>query len=110
MEYRLSYQPQKAVDSGPELANVAEGLGAVFKQIHAVDAVAEAQDQTAGDNGRNQRCKDFRQCGYDPLQYVLILLGGLLDRILGHALYACCRCEVVVKICYGIADDDLELA
>ena len=54
MEDGFADQPQEAVNAGPELADVAQRLGAVIKKVDAVNAVAEAENQTAGDDGGNQ--------------------------------------------------------
>ena len=43
MEDGFADQPQEAVYAGPELADIAQGFGAVFKEVDAVDAVAEAE-------------------------------------------------------------------
>ena len=110
MEDGLADQPQKAVHAGPELADIAQGFGAVFKEVDAVDAVAEAKDQTAGDDRRDQRCKDLGQCTHDLLQGGLVLLGRALDGILGHAVNAGHRDEIIVEITHRVADDDLKLA
>ena len=110
MEDGLADQPQEAVYAGPELADVAQGLGSVLKEINAVDAVAETEDQTAGDDGGDQRCKDLGQCTHDLLQGGLILLGRALDGILGHAVNAGHRDEIIVEITHRVADDDLKLA
>ena len=42
MENGFANQPQKSVNTGPKLADIAEGLGAVLKQIQTVNTVAEA--------------------------------------------------------------------
>jgi len=61
MEDGFADQPQEAVNAGPELADVAQGLSAVIEEIDAVDAVAEAQNQTARNDGRDQRGEDLGQ-------------------------------------------------
>ena len=43
MEDGFADQPQEAVNAGPELADVAQRLGAVIKKVDAVNAVAEAR-------------------------------------------------------------------
>ena len=98
MEDGFADQPQEAVNAGPELADVAQGFGAVFKEVDAVDTVAEAKDQTAGDDGGNQRGKNLRKHAHDLLQCVLVLLGCALDGILGNTVNAGYRNEVVVEI------------
>ena len=110
MEDGFTDQPQEAVYAGPELADVAQGLGSVLKEINAVDAVAEAKDQTAGDDGGDQRCKNLCQGTHDLLQGGLVLLGRALDGILGHAVNAGHRDEIIVEIAHRVADDDLKLA
>ena len=109
MEDRLADEPQKAVDACPELADVAQGLRSIFKKIQTVDAVPEAQDQTAGDDRRNQRGEDLRQRGDHPLQHILILLCRVFYRVLGYALDAGHRDKVIVKIRHRVADDHLKL-
>lgn len=110
MEDGFANQPQEAVNAGPELADVAQRLGAVIKKVDAVNAVAEAENQTAGDDGGNQRGKNLRKHAHDLLQCVLVLLGRALDGILGNTVNAGYRNEVVVEVADRIADDDLELA
>ena len=110
MEDGFANQPQEAVNAGPELADVAQGFGAVFKEVDAVNAVAEAENQTAGDDGGNQRGKNLRKHAHDLLQCVLVLLGCALDSVLRDTVNAGYRNKVVVEIADRIADDDLELA
>ena len=110
MEDGFANQPQETVYAGPELADVAQRLGAVIKKVDAVNAVAEAEDQTAGDDGGDQRCKNLGQCTHDLLQGGLVLLGRALDGILGHAVDAGDGNKVIVEIADRIADDDLKLA
>ena len=110
VEHRFTNKPEEAVHAGPELADVTQGLGAVLEQVEAVDTVAETQDQTAGDDGGDQRGEDLGQGGHDALQRVLVLLGGALYRVFGNALDARHRNEIVVEIRHRVADDDLELA
>ena len=110
VEYRFTDKPQEAVHAAPELADVTQCLCAVLKQIHAVDTVAEAKDQTASDNSRNQRCENLRQRSDHPLQHILVLLGRLLHCVFRHSLNTGrCR-KVLIKLCYRIADNNLELA
>ena len=110
VENGLADQPQEAVNAGPELADVAQGLSAVIEEIDAVDAVAEAQNQTACDDGRDQRGEDLSQHTHDLLQRVLVLLGRALDSLLGDTVDAGDRDEIIVEIVDRVADDDLELA
>ena len=63
-----------------------------------------------GDDGGDQGGENLSQRAHDLLQAVLVLLGGALDRLLGDALDARHRYEIIVKLGHGVADDDLELA
>ena len=110
VEDGLTDQPQEAVHAAPELADLHQGLGAVFQQVHAVDTVAEAQDQAAGDHDGDQRGEDLGQGAHDLLGAVLVLLGRALDGVLRDALDARHGHEIVVKVADRVADDDLELA
>lgn len=109
MEDGFADQPQEAVNAGPELADVAKRLGAVIKKVDAVNAVAEAENQTAGDDGGNQRGKNLRKHAHDLLQCVLVLLGCALDSFLRDTIDAGDGNKVIVEIADRIADDDLEL-
>ena len=91
------------------LADVAQRLGAVIKKVDAVNAVAEAENQTAGDDGGNQRGKNLRKHAHDLLQCVLVLLGCALDSFLRDTIDAGDGNKVIVEIADRIADDDLEL-
>ena len=110
VENGLADQPEEAVNAGPELADVAQRLGAVIKKVDAVNAVAEAENQTAGDDGGNQRGKNLRKHAHDLLQCVLVLLGCALDSVLRDTVNAGDGNKVIVEIADRIADDDLELA
>ena len=110
VEHRLADEPEEAVQPGPELAEVTQGLGAVLEEVEAVDTVAEAQDQAPGDQGGDEGGEDLRQRRHDPLGRVLVLLGGLFHLVLGHALHAGHRHEVVVEVGDRVADDHLELS
>ena len=110
MENGLTDQPEEAVHARPELADVAQRLGAVIEEIDAVDAVAEAQNQTARNDGRDQRGEDLGQHAHNFLQGVLVLLGRALDSLLGDTVDAGDRDEIIVEIVDRVADDDLELA
>ena len=110
MEDGFANQPQEAVNAGPELADVAQRLGAVIKKVDAVNAVAEAENQTAGDDGGNQWGKNLRKHTHDLLQCVLVLLGRTLDGFLRDTVNAGDGNKVIVEIAHRIADDDLELA
>ena len=87
MEDCLTDQPQKTVKSCPELTDITQCLGAVFKKVHTVDTVSKAQDQTTCDDRRDQWCKDLCQRCNNSLQYILVLLRRLLDCVLGNALH-----------------------
>ena len=110
MENDLTDQPEEAVHARPELADVAQRLSAVIEEIDAVDAVAEAQNQTARNDGRDQRGEDLGQHAHNFLQGVLVLLGRALDSLLGDTVDAGDRDEIIVEIVDRVADDDLELA
>ena len=110
VENGLADQPEEAVHARPELADIAQGLSAVIEEIDAVDAVAEAQNQTARNDGRDQRGEDLGQRAHNFLQGVLVLLGRALDSLLGDTVDAGDRDEIIVEIVDRVADDDLELA
>ena len=110
VENGLADQPEEAVHARPELADIAQGLSAVIEEIDAVDAVAEAENQTAGNDGRDQRGEDLGQHTHDLLQRVLVLLGRALDSLLGDTVDAGDGNKVIVEIADRVADDDLELA
>ena len=110
VENGLADQPEEAVHARPELADVAQGLRAVIEEIDAVDAVAEAQNQTARNDGRDQRGEDLGQHAHNFLQGVLVLLCRALDSLLGDTVDAGDRDEIIVEIADRVADDDLELA
>ena len=110
MEDGFANQPQEAVNAGPELTDVAQRLGAVIKKVDAVNAVAEAENQTAGDDGGNQRGKNLRKHAHDLLQCVLVLLGRALDSFLRDTVDAGDGNKVIVEIADRVADDDLKLA
>ena len=110
MEDCLTDQPQKTVKSCPELTDITQCLGAVFKKVHTVDTVSKAQDQTTCDDRRDQWCKDLCQRCNNSLQYILVLLRRLFDCVLGNALHAGYFDKIIVKICDCISDDHLELS
>ena len=107
MEDCFADQPQELVGAGPEHALGDERRAA--KDLHAVDDIAETENQTSDDDGWNQRCEDFSQCRHCFLKRILIFLGRLLDLILRDALDAGHFDEVIVEIRYVVADDNLEL-
>ena len=61
MENRLTDEPEKLIHSGPELTQLHQRLGSVFEQVQLVDAVAEPENQTAGDDCGNERRENL--CG-----------------------------------------------
>ena len=61
MEDRLADEPEKLIHSGPELTHLHQRLGSVLEQVQLVDAVAEPENQTAGDDCGNERCENL--CG-----------------------------------------------
>ncbi len=109
MEDGLTDEPEEAVQTCPELAQVTEGLGAVLKQIQTVDHVSETQDQTSGDQGGNQGSKDLRQSAHGALERILVLLCRLLHCVLGHAGYSGYGNKIIIKLSDGVTDDDLKL-
>lgn len=109
MEDSLANQPKEAVNTGPELTDITKRLCAVAKQINTVNTVAEAQNQTAGDDGGNQRGKDFSQHAHNSLQCVLILLGRALDGVFGNTINAGYRDKIIVKIVDRVSDNHLKL-
>ena len=110
MKDSLANQPEKMIHASPELAELHQSLGAVFKEIQRIYAVAEAQDQTACDDSRNQRGEYLCRNGRRPLENILVGPGCLLHRILGHSLDARHRSEVLIELAHRVADDDLELS
>ena len=86
MEHRFTDQPQKVIGTGPELGNIRQALGPVVKKVDLTDDIAEAQNQTAADQGRNERSKNLSQIAHDPLNHVLVRLRRILRRVLAHAL------------------------
>ena len=108
MEDRFAQQPEKVINSGPELA-LTDQRRAV-EDFHAVNDVAEAENQTASDNSRDQRRENLRKGGHEFLQNVLVLLGHALDLFFGDAGNAGDRREIVIEIRDFIADDHLELS
>ena len=109
MEDRLTDQPQKAVDSAPELADVAQCLCSILKQIQTVDTISESKNQTTGDDRRNQRCKNLCQRCDQTLKHVLVVLRHLLDSILRHTLNARFLDKIIVEIRDRVSDDNLKL-
>lgn len=88
MEDRLADEPEKLIHSGPELTHLHQRLGSVFEQVQLVDAVAEPENQTAGDDRGNERRENLCGNGRRALQDVLIPLRRFVHHILGHAVDA----------------------
>ena len=110
VEHRFADQPQEVVNAGPELRNVRQTLGAVREEVDLTDDVAEAQNQAAADQRRNDGGEDFTQSAHDALGQRLVAGSRRLHRVLAHALDAGKSGELVVKIRHIVADDHLELA
>ena len=108
VEDRFTDQPQEMVDACPELGQLDQGVSAL-EDIETVDTVSEAQDQTAGDDSRQQRCEDFRQHRRQTLQRILVLLGSLFDSVLGDAGNTGYFRKIIIKLIDRISNDDLEL-
>ena len=109
MEDCFANQPEELVHAGPELGDIRQALGAVREEIDLTDDIAEAQDQTAADQGRNDRRKNLAQSSHDPLGRILPGLCGRLHRVLADALDARIRGKLIVKLCHVVSDDDLVL-
>ena len=97
MEDRLTDQPEEMIKTCPELGQLYECVTAL-ENIQGVDNVSETEDKTSGDDGRQQRCEDFRQYRSDSLERILILFCSLLDCILGDTGYSGYFREVVVEL------------
>ena len=108
VEYRLTDQPQEVVDTCPELAQFYQCVAAL-ENVKRIDTVAETEDQTACDDGGQKRCKDLRQNRCQSLQRILVLLGGLLDRVLGNSGNTGNFRKVIIKLANCVADDYLKL-
>ena len=109
MEYGLADKPQEAVDTSPEYRYLGQCLSAAVKQGNLPDDIAESQNQTAYNDGRNQGSKYLCQTAHDSLDKGLVLHGSLLHRLLGDSLYACHLRKIIVKGAHLIANYDLEL-
>lgn len=88
MEDGFADEPQELVNACPELAQLNQSSGAACEDVHAVDNVTEAEDQTAGNNCGDQGSEDLCQSGHDALQPVLILLGCGLSLVFADAFDA----------------------
>ena len=85
-------------------------MSPVVKKVDLTDYIAEAQNQTAADQSRDQGREDFAQGSHDLLNGLLVGLGCGLHRILAHSLDARIGSKLVVKYAHIISDDDLILA
>ena len=65
MKYRLADEPQKIARFCSERTELNERFGALFKNVQRIDTVPETENQTAGNNRRNQRSKNFRRNNWD---------------------------------------------
>ena len=118
VEDGLADHPQEAVHAAPERPHVRDGLGAVLEvedagigeEVDLADDVTEAQDETAADESRDERCKDLSEHAHRTLQRVLVCARRGLGGLLGDALDAADRRELLVEVCHVVADDHLELA
>ena len=63
MEDGFADEPQELVNACPELAQLNQSSGAACEDVHAVDNVTEAEDQTAGNNCGDQGSEDLCQSG-----------------------------------------------
>ena len=81
----------------------------VLEQVKLIDAVAETEDKSPGDDRRNERCENLCGDGRCPLQDVLVPLRRLLYGILGHALDSGDGHEILVELRDRVPDDDLKL-
>ena len=97
MEDGFADEPEEFVDAGPELGELDECVTAAPDR-HGIDDVAEAENETADDDRRNQRSEDLREGGHDSLQRVLIGLRCRLDLCLGDTGYAGDLDEVIIEI------------
>ena len=73
MEDGFTDQPQEVVDASQNWESSTRGVSAL-EDIETVDTVSETQDQTAEDDGRQERCEDLRQDGSQTLERILVLL------------------------------------
>ena len=80
-----------------------------LENIERINTVAEAQDQTAGDDRGQKGRKDLCQNGCQSLQRILVLLGRLLDCVLGNAADTGNFREIIVEVGNCVSDDDLKL-
>lgn len=61
MEDRFADQPEEVVGSCPELGNIRQALRIVVEKVDFTDYIAEAEDKTAADQGRDQGSEDLAQ-------------------------------------------------
>ena len=93
----------------PELADLGEGMSAIVEHLDVADDVAKAQDQTAGDDGGQQRYEDLRQMGDAPLQRIHVLASRLLGGLLAATADAELLGQRLVPLLHLVADHHLEL-
>ena len=110
MEDGLADEPQETVHASPELGGVRQAHGAVGKEVDFTDDVAEAQNQTAADEGGNDGGENLAQSAHRPLNEGLVGLGGGLHSVLAHPFHSGVGGELLVEYRNVVADDDLELS
>jgi hypothetical protein len=110
VEDGLADEPEEAVDASPELRDLDEGHGAVVEEGDGVYAVAEAEDEAADDDGRDERREDLCDGAHGLLERVGVGERGLLHLFLRGLADARDLGELVVEVLDVVADDDLELA
>ncbi len=84
-------------------------MGAIVEHLDVADDVAKAQDQTTGDDGRQQRHEDLRQMGDTPLQRIHVLARRLLGGLLAATADAELLGQRLVPLLYLVTDHHLEL-
>ena len=82
MEYCLTDQPQEAVYSCPELGHLDQCLCPAVHKLNLTDDVPESQNQTADDDGRNQRCEYLCDISYRLLNRIHVPFRFLLHFLL----------------------------
>ena len=70
------------IHARPELAQLHQGFGSVLEQVKLIDAVAETEDKSPGDDCGNERCENLCGDGRCPLQAVLVPLRRALARLI----------------------------
>ena len=117
VEHGLADDPQEAEHGHPELGYIGNGLGAVLevkctrivKEVDFADDVAEAEDQTAADEGGDKRGKDLAENAHGSLERILVGACRRLGGLLRNALDAAYRRELLIEVGNVVADDDLKL-